>query len=308
MKIKNLVALMLLWISAPWAVQADGFDPDASWPPDQIIYPTAQFLPSRHFHVQAGYVNLVGLDGWTPAIRVGLAGVGEIEWTRLGFYSDLQQTRSTIPTVGVKLRLPSKLPFLGLAVALYNAQQWQYRPSGYGALISDAAYAAVDLRRVDFESIYTRVDFMASLAVGRSLRFYPSIYYLESKSRNLWATWQQSDSLFSDGYHSFSYPGERKDPFLGFGLGFTFATDPDLTYMAHWVVQPQYHFDTEAERLTLQPRHVWIAGLRYRLIDRLQLNVGIFNEESAASLSDLQVYAMLNFLLDPSLFKKAFRK
>ena len=308
MLIKNLAVLLLLGMSAPLPVQADGFDPDATWPADQIIYPTARFLPARHLHVQAGFVNLVGLDGWTPAIRIGLAGVGEIEWTRLGFYSDLQLTRATMPTVGIKLRLPSQLPFLDLAVSLYNAQQWQYRPSSYGALAQDAVYAAVDLRTVDFESIYSRLDFMASLAVSHSLRLYPSVYYLESKSRNLLATWQLSDSLLLGGYRSFSHPGVRKDPFVGYGLGFTLVVDPDLTYLAHWVVQPQVHFDTEAERLILQPRHVWIAGLRYRLFDRLQLNVGIFNEEAAASLSDLQVYAMLNFLLDPSLFRGSFRK
>ncbi|MEE9162367.1 MAG: hypothetical protein V3U35_05285 [Candidatus Neomarinimicrobiota bacterium] len=304
MKIKSLAALLLMWMSGPLPVLADEFDPNATQPADQIIYPTAQVLPASHLQVQAGYVNLVGRDGWTPAFRIGLAGVGEIEWTQLGFYSDLQVARATIPTVGIKLRLPSPLPFLDLAVSLYNAQQWQYRPSDEVGIAFGADYAAVDLRSVDFESIYSRLDFMASLAVGRSLRLYPSVYYLESKSRNLEAVWGQP----WDDYRYYDQPEVRKDPLVGYGLGFTLATDPDLTYLAHWVMQPQYHFDTEAEQLTLQPRHVWVAGLRYRLFNRLHLNVGAFNDEAAGSLSDVQVYAMLNFLLDPSLFRGAFRK
>ena len=48
----------------------------------------------------------------------------EFEWTRVGYYSDLQVTRQSIPTAGIKLRLPFPARDVDLALSFYNAQRW----------------------------------------------------------------------------------------------------------------------------------------------------------------------------------------
>lgn len=223
----------------------------------------------------------------------------EVEWTQLGFYSDLQETRQTIPTVGIKFGLPSPFRFLDLAVALYNAQQWEDRQSDdynirniYNSFRpAEAAWA--NLRRVDFESIYSRLDLLASLSVGKSLRLHSAAYYLESKSRNLSAVWEEPDSI-----SIYEEAGVVKNSMSGFALGFSYASDPDLTYIAQWVIQPQYHFDVDAKELVLEPRYVWIAGVRYRLLGDIYFDIGVFNEEEWGSLSDVQVFSMLSIMFN----------
>ena len=292
---KTKILAMLLLLAGPILWAADRPDPPPTISANQLIYPTAQVLPAFHVNAQGGYVNLAKMTGWWPSLRLGLADVVEVELTQLGFYSDLQETRQTIPTVGLKFGLPSPLQFLDIAVALYNAQQWDYRRSddynirsmynSYRA--SEAAWA--NLRRVDFESIYSRLDFLASLSVGKSLRLHSSAYYLESKSRNLSALWEEPDSM---SWHN--EPSVMKNSMTGFALGLSYASNPDLTYLAQWVIQPQYHFDPDAKELILEPRFVWIAGIRYRLIGSIYFDLGAFSEEEKGSLSDVLVYSMLS--------------
>ena len=297
MKTKTLALLLLLTGPMLWATDGPGPTPAIS--ADQLIYPTARVLPAFHLNAQGGYVNLVKMTGWWPSLRLGLADVVEVELTQLGFYSDLQDTRQTIPTVGLKFGLPSPLRFLDLAVALYNAQQWEYRRSDDYNIISmynsarpdDAAWA--NLRQVDFESIYSRLDFLASLSVGKTLQLHTSAYYLESKSRNLSAVWEEPDSL-----STFVEAGTVKNSMSGFALGLSYARNPDLTYLAQWVIQPQYHFDVDAKELILESRYVWIAGIRYRLIGSIYFDLGAFSEEANGSLSDVQVYSMLSVRVD----------
>ncbi len=293
MKIKTLALLLLLAGPMLWA--ADGPGPTPVVSADQLIYPTARVLPAFHLNAQGGYVNLAKMTGWWPSLRLGLADVVEVELTQLGFYSDLQDTRQTIPTVGLKFGLPSPLRFLDLAVALYNAQQWEDRQSDdyniksmyNSARPGDAAWA--NLRQVHFESIYSRLDFLASLSVGKSLQLHSSAYYLESKSRNLSAVWEEPDSI-----STFVEAGTVKNSMTGFALGLSYARKPDLTYLAQWVIQPQYHFDVDAKELILESRYVWIAGIRYRLFGDIYFDLGAFSEEENGSLSDVQVYSMLS--------------
>ncbi len=294
MKTKTLALLLLLAGPMLWATNGPGPTPAIS--ADQLIYPTARVLPAFHLSAQGGYVNLAKMTGWWPSLRLGLADVVEVELTQLGFYSDLQDTRQTIPTVGLKFGLPSPLRFLDLAVALYNAQQWDYRRSDdynirsmYNSASPDVA-AWANLRRVDFESIYSRLDFLASLSVGKSLRLHTSAYYLESKSRNLSAVWEEEPDSIS----TYEEAGVVKSSMSGFALGLSYASNPDLTYLAQWVIQPQYHFDPDAKELILEPRYVWIAGIRYRLIRSIYFDLGAFSEEENGSLSDVQVYSMLS--------------
>lgn len=297
MKTKLLAMLLLLASPILWAT--DGPDSRPAISAGQIIYPTAQVLPSLHLNAQGGYVNLAKMTGWWPSLRLGLADVVEVEWTQLGFYSDLQETRQTIPTVGLKFGLPSPLRFLDMAVALYNAQQWDYRRSDdynirsmYNYIRADNA-AWANLRRVDFESIYSRLDFLASLSVGKSLRLHSSAYYLESKSRNLSAVWEEPDSM-----STYEEAGVMKNSMPGFALGLSYASNTDLTYLAQWVIQPQYHFDPDAKELILESRYVWITGIRYRLIGSIYFDLGAFSEEENGSLSDVQVYSMLSVRVD----------
>jgi len=297
MKTKTLAILLLLACPMLWAT--DGTDSRPTISANQLIYPTARVLPALHLNAQGGYVNLAKMTGWWPSLRLGLADVVEVELTQLGFYSDLQDTRQTIPTVGIKFGLPSPLRFLDLAVALYNAQQWDYRRSDdyniramYNSVWADNA-AWANLRRVDFESIYSRLDFLVSLSVGKSLRLHSSAYYLESKSRNLSAVWEEPDSM---SWHN--EPGVMKNSMTGFALGLSYASNPDLTYLAQWVIQPQYHFDPDAKELILEPRYVWIGGIRYRLIGSIYFDLGAFSEEENGSLSDVQVYSMLSIRFD----------
>ena len=293
MKNKMFAVFLILAGPALWAT--DGTNSKPTIVTDQLVYPTAQVLPALHLNAQGGYVNLAKMTGWWPSLRLGLADVVEVELTQLGFYSDLQDTRQTIPTVGLKFGLPSPLRFLDLAVALYNAQQWEYRRSDDYNIMSmynsmrpyDDAWA--NLRRVDFESIYSRLDFLASLSVGKSLRLHSAAYYLESKSRNLSAVWEEPDSL-----STYEEAGTVKNSMSGFALGLSYARNPDLTYLVQWVIQPQYHFDVDAKELILESRYVWIAGIRYRLIGSIYFDLGAFSEEANGSLSDVQVYSMLS--------------
>ena len=295
MKNKMFAVFLILAGPALWAT--DGTDSTLAISADQLIYPTAQVLPALHLNAQGGYVNLAKMTDWWPSLRLGLADVVEVEWTQRGFYSDLQETRQTIPTVGIKFGLPSPFRFLDLAVALYNAQQWEYRQSDeyniWAEYNFDALHAGealwANLRRVDFESIYSRLDFLASLSVGKSIRLHSSAYYLESKSRNLSAVWEEPDSM-----STYEEAGTVKNSMPGFALGLSYASNPDLTYIAQWVIQPQYHFDVDAKELVLEPRYVWIAGVRYRLFGDIYFDIGVFNEEEGGSLSDVQVFSMLS--------------
>ncbi len=297
MKNKMFAVFLILAGPALWAT--DGTDSTLAISADQLIYPTAQVLPALHLNAQGGYVNLAKMTGWWPSLRLGLADVVEVEWTQLGFYSDLQDTRQTIPTVGIKFGLPSPFRFLDLAVALYNAQQWEYRQSDEYNIIADYNFARADLkawanlRRVDFESIYSRLDFLASLSVGKSIRLHSSAYYLEAKSRNLSAVWEEPDSI-----STYEEAGVVKNAMTGFALGLSYASDPDLTYIAQWVIQPQYHFDVDAKELVLEPRYIWIAGVRYRLLGDIYFDIGVFNEEEGGSLSDVQVFSMLSIMFN----------
>lgn len=89
-----------------------------------------------------------------------------------------------------------------------------------------------------------------------------------------------------------------KNSLTGFGLGFSYARRSDLTYIAQWVIQPQYHFDVDAKELILEPRYVWIAGVRYRLLGDIYFDIGVFNEEERGSLSDVQVFSMLSVMVN----------
>jgi len=279
-------------------------------PTDQIVHPSADVLPAYHINVQGGYVNLVGQEGWRRAIRIGIANVAEFEWTRLGFYTDLTGTSQTIPTAGIKLRIPTPFRFLGMAIALYNAQQWEYHPSSkweYGVANAayDANYGWMDemgqvLQRVNFESIYSRLDILANIKVTRNFHLHPAVFYLESKSRNLDVVWVEEDSLTIDDYFDSRYSDTsvKKNQLPGFGLGLTYTLDDHLTYMAQWVIHPQYHFDFDTKRLTLDQRHVWVAGVRYKILAPVMFDVGIFNDEMEGTLADVQVYAMLNVVVD----------
>jgi len=303
---KTKILAMLLLLAGPMLWAADRPDPPPAISADQLIYPVAQVLPALHLNAQGGYVNLAKMTGWWPSLRLGLADVVEVELTQLGFYSDLQETRQTIPTVGLKFGLPSPLQFLDMAVALYNAQQWDYRRSDdyniramYNSVWADKA-AWANLRRVDFESIYSRLDFLVSLSVGKSLRLHSSAYYLESKSRNLSAVWEEPDSL-----STYEEAGTVKNSMPGFTLGLSYASNPDLTYLAQWVIQPQYHFDPDAKELMLKSRYVWIAGIRHRLFGDIYFDLGAFSEEENGSLSDVQVYSMLSVRVNgPKIVRK----
>ncbi len=270
-----------------------------SLPSDQIIHPSADLLPSYHVNAQAGYVDLVGVNGWRPALRFGLGGMAEFEWTRVGYYSDLQQTRQSIPSAGIKLRLPFPAKSIDLALSVYNAQHWEQRRSDRYALFTNAGYSSANLTRVDFESTYTRLDLMASWEVMEGFRLYPSVYYLESKSRNLSAVWDISDTLVWD-VDSYYDPDVRRKQLVGFGLGLAYAVTSDLTYLAHWVSQPQYHFDVAAKELVLERRNLWVGGIRFRLLKSIVLDVGIINDTPGGYLSDIQVYSMLNLVVDAS--------
>ena len=56
----------------------------------------------------------------------------------------------------------------------------------------------------------------------------------------------------------------------------------------------------EEKKLVLKRRNVWVAGLRYRVIGNLLLDVGAYNEAADGSLADVQIYTMLNVGLDVS--------
>ncbi len=270
-----------------------------SLPSDQIIHPSADLLPAYHVNAQVGFVDLVGVNGWRPALRFGLGGMAEFEWTRVGYYSDLQQTRQSIPSAGIKLRLPFPVKSIDLALSFYNAQRWEQRRSEQYAIHMDAGYSSVNLSRVDFESTYTRLDLMASWEAMEGFRLYPSLYYLESKSRNLSAAWDISDTLAGH-VDSYSDPDVRRNQLVGFGLGLAYAVTPDLTYLAHWVNQPQYHFNVAAKELVLERRNLWVGGIRFRLLKPIVLDVGIYNDTPGGYLSDIQVYSMLNVVVDAS--------
>ncbi len=270
-----------------------------SIPTDQIIHPSAELLPAYHVNAQVGFIDLVGVNGWRPALRFGLGGMAEFEWTRVGYYSDLQQSRQSIPSAGIKLRLPFPAKAVDLALSVYNAQRWEQRRSEKYVLAMDAHYSSVNLDRVDFESIYTRLDLMASWRVTDRFQLYPSVYYLESKSKNLSAVWDISDTLVWD-LDSYFDPEVRRNRLVGFGLGLAYAVTPDLTYLVHWVSQPQYHFDVAAKELVLERRNLWVGGIRFRLLRPIVLDVGIFNDIPGGYLSDIQVYSMLNLMVDAS--------
>ena len=85
---------------------------------------------------------------------------------------------------------------------------------------------------------------------------------------------------------------------VGLGLGLAYTMTPDLTYLAHWVSQPQYHFDVAAKELVLERRNLLVGGIRFRLLNPLILDVGIFNDTPGGYLSDIQVYSMLNLVVD----------
>ena len=304
MKIHRIIGLSLASFSLLWG---------QALPTDQIIYPTAEVLPAFHLNAQGGYVNLVGREGWRPALRFGIGGNVEFEWTRLGFYSDLVGSRQTIPTAGVKLRLPTPFKSFHMAATLYNAQQWDYHPSSVYAneyylknYESLNARYGVNLNQVDFESIYSRFDVLASWEVVEGFRLHSAVYFLESKSKNLNVVWTEIDSVFQ--YDYFSDSKLHKNQLVGFGLGLNYAIDSQLTYLAQWVIQPQYHFDFGAKRLTLEPRHVWIVGARYRIFNALLLDLGVFNDEFEGTLSDVQVYSMLNLLWDVTQIKGWFER
>lgn len=306
MIMKRIIVVALVNFSLLWGQAV---------PTDQIIYPTAEVLAANHLNAQGGYVNLVGREGWRPALRFGIGGHVEFEWTRLGFYSDLVGTRQTIPTAGVKLRLPTPFKSFHMAASLYNAQQWDYHPSsvyadGVRNLSYDENYGSlkdrygVILNQVDFESIYSRFDVLASWEVVEGFRLHSAVYMLEAKSRNLNVVWTEKDSVFQ--YDSYSDSKQRKNQLVGFGLGLNYAIDSHLTYLVQWVIQPQYHFDFGAKRLTLEPRHVWIVGARYRIFNVLLVDFGVFNDEFEGTLSDVQVYSMLNLLWDVTQIKGWF--
>lgn len=280
-----------------------------SIPTDQVVYPSAEILPALNINLQGGYVNLVGRDGWRQAVRLGIADIAEFEWTRLGFYTDLTGKRQTIPTAGIKVRLPGTLRYVGVSLALYNAQQWDYHPAAryedgrYNASFdnySRLADAGHHLQQIDFESIYSRLDVLTTIHLSEKLHLHPSAYYLESKSRNLDVIWVEEDSLDNPDYFrsTFTNEGQQKNWLTGYALGLTYELNDQLTYLAQWVVQPQYHFNYDAKSLELQHRNVWVAGVRYLLLSPIVLDVGLFNDEFEGSLSDVQIYAMLNAVID----------
>lgn len=308
MKIQRITCICLASFSLLWG---------QALPTDQIIYPTAEVLAANHLSAQGGYVNLVGREGWRPALRFGIGGSVEFEWTRLGFYSDLVGSEQTIPTAGVKLRLPTPFKSFHMAAALYNAQQWDYHPSSVYADGSPNIYYeknyeslagtyGVNLDQVDFESIYSRFDVLASWEVVEGFRLHSAVYLLEAKSKNLNVVWTETDSVFQ--YDSYSDSKQHKNQLVGFGLGLNYAIDAHLTYLVQWVIQPQYHFDFGAKRLTLEPRHVWIVGARYRIFNALLFDLGVFNDEFEGTLSDVQVYSMVNLLWDVTQIKRWFER
>ncbi len=288
MNYHRLLAVWALLVGLVWG---------QSIPTDQIIHPSANILPAYHVNAQAGFVDLVGVNGWRPALRFGLGGMAEFEWTRVGYYSDLQATRQSIPSAGIKLRLPFPAKAVDLALSFYNAQRWEQRRSDQYTISRVVGYSSVNLNRVDFESTYTRLDLMASWRVTDRFRLYPSLYYLESKSRNLSAVWDIPDTLAGTNEY-YSDPDVRRNQLVGLGLGLSYTVTPDLTYLAHWVSQPQYHFDVAAKELVLERRNLLVGGIRFRLLNPLILDVGIFNDTPGGYLSDIQVYSMVNLVVD----------
>ncbi|MCH7520645.1 MAG: hypothetical protein IIB42_02950 [Candidatus Marinimicrobia bacterium] len=283
---KRIIVVALVNFSLLWG---------QALPTDQIIYPNAHVLPAFNVNVQAGFIDIVGLHGWRPAARFGLGGVAEFEWTGVYFYSDLQSNPETIPTAGVKIRIPTFVPKMEAALALYNAQQWRNYRSNQARLAMDAGYTSAGLSSVNFESIYTRLDLLVEWSIMDKFQLRPSLYFLESKARNLNTVWIAP----ADGSQS-SYTdlGIRKSRLMGVGLGFSLQVDQHLTYIGQWLGAPQYQLNVARQTLVLNRKQVFILGIRYRLSNTLVLDTGIYHDAAELNLSDIQVYGRVNVVLD----------
>ncbi len=264
-------------------------------PTHQIIHPTADILPALTLNLQGGFADIVGQRGWRPAVRIGLGGAAEFEWSQQYFYSDLEAGKGSVPVAGIKIRLPKAVPWLDWSLAFYNAQKWSPTYSLEYAINESAEYRAANIASVNFESIYSRVDLLLGVQLSEKLRLYPSLYVLDSRARNLRVSFRFFDEEQSA---SIEIPEIAQEWMVGGGMGFTFQAASDFAYVGQALAAPQYQLDTATNELRLAYRYLIVVGTRYQIGNVIVLDTGIYHDALEILLSKLQVYARLNLVFD----------
>ena len=137
------------------------------------------------------------------------------------------------------------------------------------------------------------------LSWGDRLILYPSVYYLESKTRDLNVSY--FDEAIND-YVTISNSGIVRQTIPGAAMGMTYRRDKHFAYIAQYLAAPQYQLDTGAKVLKLTYRHLFAAGTRYNLGSNLVVDTGIYHDSVDLNLSDLQVYFKVNLIVNPNIF------